>query len=189
MAISKAEALELLQVEEGASERQIRSQVFRRYQEITTALAQLADERQRPLLETQLERLNQARDLLLSGSVPSAAPSEEPWYLPLDPSQYQDLPPQVRILLYHQGGQEGIHTIQIQGQDNVVTFESVFGARKFAQQLAQKGFPKPTTELIDTDEIVEFCRSSGYGIVLVPETKTVEPLDTKTQTMDDWDLS
>ncbi len=188
MVISKEEALTLLQVEEGASERRIRSQVFRRYQEVTVALSQLEDERQRPLLEAQLDRLNEARDLLLAADAPpaEAATPSPAWFSPLDPSQYEDLPARVRVLIY-QGPQEGIHTIQVQNHTIVVTFESAFGARKFAQQLAQKGFPKPVAELIDTDEIVEFCQSSGYGIVLVPETSTVEPLETKTEAVDDWD--
>lgn len=190
MVSSRQDALALLQVEEGASERQIRSQVFRKYQEITTALAQIDDERQRPLLEAQLDQLNQARDLLLAAASPSPAVAPPPpWYAPLDPSQYTDLPRRVRVLLYQQGGQEGIHTLQIQGRDTVVLFENAFGARKFAQQLAQKGLPKPVVELIDTDDIVEFCQSSGYGVVLVPETLTVEPPDTKTHSVDDWDLS
>lgn len=190
MVISKAEALTLLEVEEGASERQIRSQVFRKYQEVTAALSQLEDERQRPLLEAQLDRLNEARDLLLAAAEASSPTSgaEAPWYTPLEPSQYADLPSQIRVLIY-QGAQEGIHTIKVGEVPVVVVFESAFGARKFAQQLAQKGFPKPVAELIYTDEIVEFCQASGYGMALVPETSTVEPLDTKTSTVDDWDLS
>lgn len=190
MVISREEALTLLQLKEGAPARRIRSQVFRKYQEVTVALSQLEDERQRPLLEAQLDRLNEARDLLLATSSDSPEPSTStsPWYSPLDPSQYEDLPPQIRVLIY-QGPQEGIHTIKVQDRPIVIAFESTFGARKFAQQLAQKGFPKPVPELFDTDEIVEFCQASGYGIVLVPETSRVQPLDAKTEAVDDWDLS
>ncbi len=178
--MDKHEALALLELDSAASERQIRSQLFRKYQSVTTALSELDDERQRPLIESQLDRLNQAREVLLTQAEPQTSSPT------LGMINTEDLPEDVNILLYRRGGQEGIHTLQVQGQDIVLGFESSFGARKYAQRLAQNGLPKPVTERFPTAEIVEFCQSSGYGFMVIPSNETIDPPEATTEAVDDW---
>jgi hypothetical protein len=171
--MTKSEALALLQLEASASEKQIRSCLFRKYQEISHSLAELEDERQRPLLEVQLQRIEAARDILLAeGSVPLNIPDA--------------LPEFVFVLLYHKHGQEGIHTLEIQGQNTVLAFESQFAARKYAQRLAQQGLPKPKTERFETQEIVDFCRAAQHGLSIIPESETVDPPESSTGYSEDW---
>ncbi|MDT7945366.1 MAG: DUF3110 domain-containing protein [Cyanobacteriota bacterium PSP.bin.10] len=176
--MNTAEALQILNLPPDATERQIRGRLFQEYQTLSTALAELEDERQRPLLEAQLARLNEARDVLLSGG--SQAEKGLSWVSP------EDLPPQVIVLLYQANGQEGICTRQVGGQDIVIAFESSFAARKYAQRLAQQGLPKPVAERFDTQEIVDFCRSGGYGLMVVPASETLEPLQESTEAARDW---
>ncbi len=173
-----AEALQVLNLPPDASEREIRRKWFREYQTLSAALLELEDERQRPLLEAQLARLNEARDVLLGGG--SQAEKELAWASP------EDLPPQVIVLLYQANGQEGICTRQIGGQDIVIAFESAFGAKKYAQRLAQQGLPKPLAERFDTQEIVDFCREGGYGLMVVPASEVLEPLEESTEAARNW---
>ncbi len=173
--MTETEALALLQLEPGASPKQVRSRVFRAYQQITAALSQLDDERQRPLLEAQLKRLNQARDCLLSGEKPSQTL--------LNP---QDFPAQIAVLLCRQGSQEGIYTQRIGNQDIVVCFDQEFAARKYAQQLAKKGLPRPTLEWFDSREILEFCQGYGYGLTLIPSDAAVAPPEAVADTLEGW---
>lgn len=101
-------------------------------------------------------------------------------------SAQETCPPQVIVLLYQANGQEGICTRQVGGQDIVIAFESSFAARKYAQRLAQQGLPKPVAERFDTQEIVDFCRSGGYGLMVVPASETLEPLQESTEAARDW---
>jgi curved DNA-binding protein CbpA len=59
------EAFQVLNLPPDASEQEIRRKWFREYQALSAALLELDDERQRPLLEARLARLNEARDVLL----------------------------------------------------------------------------------------------------------------------------
>jgi len=52
--------------------------------------------------------------------------------------------------------------------------------------LAQQGLPKPVAERFDTQEIVDFCRSGGYGLMVVPASETLEPLQESTEAARDW---
>ncbi|MFS8868185.1 DUF3110 domain-containing protein [Synechococcus sp. H65.1] len=172
------EALQVLNLPPDASEQEIRRKWFREYQALTGALLELDDERQRPLLEAQLARLNEARDVLLGGG--SQTETVSSW------TSAEDLPPQVIVLLYRANGQEGICTRQIGGKDIVIAFESIFGAKKYAQRLAQQGLPKPVTERFDTREIVDFCREGGYGLMVVPANEVLEPLPESTEAARNW---
>lgn len=177
-----AEALAILNLPPGATEREIRGRLFQEYQTLSTALATLEDERQRPLLEAQLARLNEARDVLLNTAPPQGSRPEALSSL-VSP---EDLPARVTVLLYQKNGQEGICTRRVGGQDIVLAFESSFGARKYAQRLAQKGLPKPIPECFDTEEIVDFCRQGGYGLMVVPAHESLEPLEESTDAARDW---
>ncbi|MEN9225220.1 MAG: DUF3110 domain-containing protein [Thermostichus sp. HHBFW_bins_43] len=178
--MNTAEALEILKLSPGASEREIRGRLFQEYQTLSTALAELEDERQRPLFEVQLARLNEARDVLLGAPQGAQGENVLPWISP------EDLPPHVIVLLYQVNGQEGICTRQVGGQDIVLAFESSFGARKYAQRLAQQGLPKPVPERFDTEEIVDFCRGGGYGLMVVPAHEALEPLEKSTESAQNW---
>lgn len=182
--MNTAEALEMLNLPAGASEREIRGRLFQEYQTLSTALAELEDERQRILFEVQLARLNEARDVLLSA--PQGSQSENVLSNVLSLVSPEDLPAQVIVLLYQTNGQEGICTRQVGGQDIVLAFESSFGARKYAQRLAQQGLPKPVPERFDTEEIVDFCRGGGYGLMVVPANEALEPLEASTESAQDW---
>jgi hypothetical protein len=172
------EALQVLNLPPDASEQEIRRKWFREYQALSAALLELDDERQRPLLEARLARLNEARDVLLgNGSQAETG---------LSGVSSEELPPQVIVLLYQANGQEGICTRQIGGQDIVIAFESLFGAKKYAQRLAQQGLPKPVAERFDTQEIVDFCRAGGYGLMVVPASEVLEPLPESTEAARNW---
>lgn len=191
------QSLTLLELEPGATDKEIRSRLFQRYQSVTTKLSQLDDESQRPDLEAQLDLLNQARDILLvqAAATDSAdrrpqlsvvadnTESPHPHLTSIPPDEFPD---RVAVLLYQKAGQEGIHTLQIQDRDIVLGFESQFGARKYAQLLGQKGLPKPATEWFPTQDIVEFCEGAGYGLVIVPKEETLEPPDSASSNVDDW---
>lgn len=180
------EAYALLGLPLGSGEHEIRSSLFRQYQEVTDQLAHLDDERRRSLLEAQMERLNQASEVLLAQTQPPPgdAKSAGSHLRAIDRDQ---LPDSILVLVYQTQGQEGIHTLQVQDQDIVLGFESAFGARKYAQQLGRQGLPKPVAERFATQEIVEFCQSAGYGLMVIPESETVEPPKTHTDTIHDWD--
>ncbi|MCF2971139.1 DUF3110 domain-containing protein [Synechococcus sp. Nb3U1] len=180
--MNTAEALEMLNLPAGASEREIRGRLFQEYQTLSTALTELEDERQRLLFEVQLARLNEARDVLLRAAQPRGSQPENVLSL-VSP---EDLPAQVIVLLYQTNGQEGICTRQVGGQDIVLAFESSFGARKYAQRLAQQGLSKPVPERFDTEEIVDFCRGGGYGLMVVPANEALEPLEESTESAQDW---
>ncbi|MEO0854303.1 MAG: DUF3110 domain-containing protein [Cyanobacteria bacterium J06648_11] len=195
------QALTLLGLEAEATDKQIRSRLFRQYQAVTTELSQLADESQRDDLESQLDLLNEAREILLAqaeAAVEDDSPQRPTLTVVADntkPERSEDLlasispedfPDRVAVLLYQKAGQEGIHTLQIQDRDIVLGFESQFGARKYAQLLSQKGLPKPMAEWFPTGDIVEFCEGAGYGLVIVPQDETLEPPETATGNVDDW---
>ncbi|MDJ0696327.1 DUF3110 domain-containing protein [Mastigocoleus sp. MO_188.B34] len=75
----------------------------------------------------------------------------------------------VFVLLFNAGTEnEGIHTIRIGDRDKVLMFESEDDANRFALMLEAQDFPSPTVEEIDSEEIDEFCASSGYESELVP---------------------
>lgn len=175
--MTETEALALLGLDVGATPKQIRSHLFQEYQRLTGELSQLDDERKRPLIEAELDRLNQARDLLLSGSSTQPHPTL---------ISQEELPETIAVLLYQQGRQEGIYTQRIQDHDLVIAFVGTFAARKYAQLLMQKGLPKAKVEWFDTTEIVEFCQDNGYGLVIIPAEETVAPPDDLTAEVHDW---
>ncbi len=235
--MDREKALALLDLDASASEKQIRSQLFSRYQSINETLAQLDDERQRPLLEAQLNRLNQARDVLLAqASDTSTTPhlsvvrpqgsgqlrvilyqyqgqqeietilaqqflrinqadvvllteqeAASPEQDVITEAQPADIPPSILVLLYNRGGQEGLHTIRMGERDFVLGFENTFGARKFAQRLAQQGQPKPRSERFETSEILDFCHASGYVLIIVPSSSTFNPPETVTEIAREWE--
>jgi hypothetical protein len=74
----------------------------------------------------------------------------------------------VYILLYNAGTEnEGIHTLQTGDRNIILMFESEDDAIRYALLLEAQDFPSPTVEEINSIEIEEFCRDSGYDYKIV----------------------
>jgi hypothetical protein len=41
-------------------------------------------------------------------------------------------------------------------------------------------------ERFDTQEIVDFCRAGGYGLMVVPASEVLEPLPESTEAARNW---
>lgn len=77
---------------------------------------------------------------------------------------------QVFVLLFNPGtDNEGLHTLQIGGQNWVLMFENEDDATRYALLLEAQDFPTPSVEAIDQQEIEEFCEGSGFGCQLIPQ--------------------
>jgi hypothetical protein len=84
----------------------------------------------------------------------------------------------VYVLLFNARTEnEGIHTLNIDGQDLVLMFEHEDDAIRYALMLEAQDFPAATAEGIDQSEIEEFCESAGYGYRLIPEGTLAVPPD------------
>lgn len=82
----------------------------------------------------------------------------------------------VFVLLYNIGTKnEGIHTIKYGDCNTVLIFESEVGANYFALMLEAYGFPKPTVESLDDEDIKEICLDSGYDYEFIPAELVAVP--------------
>ncbi|AHJ29163.1 hypothetical protein NSP_28350 [Nodularia spumigena CCY9414] len=72
---------------------------------------------------------------------------------------------------------EGIHSIRVGDaaasqsgtvRNKILMFESEDDALRFALLLEAQDFPTPTVEMLDAEEIKEFCESAGYEWEIVP---------------------
>jgi|GEM_PF-1131611 len=186
--MNRTQAYTVLNLLEDATEAQVRSQFFKLWQHWSGI--EIADEPQ----EQKLNDLITARDLLL-GSSESAEQEEEQEeenkeaadhllagaHLTLigadDDEELKNLPEEITVLLYQKYGQEGIHTLRFGNENVVLAFENSFTARRYSQALAKRDLPKPEVENFFAQEIVDFCRSSGHGLLLVPSDQFLEPPD------------
>ena len=74
----------------------------------------------------------------------------------------------VFVLLYNFGTEkEGIHSIELKGRTIVLMFEDKEDAERYCGLLEAQDFPLPTVELIDIDEIRDFCNKLDYESKLV----------------------
>ena len=82
------------------------------------------------------------------------------------------------VLLYNSGtDKEGIHSIELKGRTIVLMFEEKDDAIRYCGLLEAQDFPLPTVEMIDIDEIRDFCLKLDYECKLVEKNfipKTVE---------------
>ena len=82
------------------------------------------------------------------------------------------------VLLYNSGtDKEGIHSIELKGRTIVLMFEDKDDATRYCGLLEAKDFPLPTVEMIDIEEIRDFCIKIDYECKLVEKNfvpKTVE---------------
>ena len=91
----------------------------------------------------------------------------------------------VYILLYNTRTEnEGIHTVQVGNVNTVLMFTEEDDAIRYGLMLEAQDFPEPTVEAFDSEEIEDFCRSSGYegkivgeGELAIPPEKNLEDTD------------
>ena len=82
------------------------------------------------------------------------------------------------VLLYNFGtDKEGIHSIELKGRTIVLMFEEKEDADRYCGLLEAQDFPLPSVEMIDINEIKEFCTKLDYEYKLVEKNfvpKTAE---------------
>ena len=99
------------------------------------------------------------------------------------------------VLLYNSGtDKEGIHSIELKGKTIVLMFEDRDDATRYCGLLEAQDFPLPTVEMIDIEEIKDFCIKLDYEFKLVEKNfvpKTAEDRllispPQKNLEVDDW---
>ena len=82
------------------------------------------------------------------------------------------------VLLYNSGtDKEGIHSIELKGRTIVLMFEDKDDATRYCGLLEAQDFPLPTVEMINIQEIKDFCIKLDYECKLVEKNfvpKTAE---------------
>ena len=100
------------------------------------------------------------------------------------------------VLLYNSGtDKEGIHSIELKGKTIVLMFEDKDDATRYCGLLEAQDFPLPTVEMIDIEEIRDFCMKLDYECKLVEKNfvpKTAEERllispPQKNLDVDDWE--
>ena len=100
------------------------------------------------------------------------------------------------VLLYNSGtDKEGIHSIELKGRTIVLMFEDKDDATRYVGLLEAQDFPSPTVEMIDIEEIKDFCINLDYEYKLVEKNfvpKTAEDRlfispPQKNLEVDDWE--
>jgi len=72
------------------------------------------------------------------------------------------------VLFYNSGtDKEGIHSIELKGRTIVLMFEDKDDATRYCGLLEAQDFPLPTVEMIDIEEIKDFCIKLDYEYRLV----------------------
>ena len=84
----------------------------------------------------------------------------------------------VFVLLYNSGtDKEGIHSIELKGRTIVLMFEDKDDATRYCGLLEAQDFPLPSVEIINIEEIKDFCIKLDYEYKLVEKNfvpKTAE---------------
>ena len=102
---------------------------------------------------------------------------------------------QIFVLLYNSGtDKEGIHSIELKGRTIVLMFEDKDDAIRYCGLLEAQDFPLPTVEMINIDEIRDFCIKLDYECKLVeknfvpktPEDRLLISPPQKNLESDDW---
>ena len=82
------------------------------------------------------------------------------------------------VLLYNSGtDKEGIHSIELKEKTIVLMFEDKDDALRYCGLLEAQDFPVPTVEMIEIEEIKDFCIKLDYEYRLVEKNfipKTAE---------------
>ena len=102
---------------------------------------------------------------------------------------------QIFVLLYNSGtDKEGIHSIELKVRTIVLMFEDKDDAIRYCGLLEAQDFPLPTVEMINIDEIRDFCIKLDYECKLVeknfipktPEDRLLISPPQKNLELDDW---
>ena len=102
---------------------------------------------------------------------------------------------EIFVLLYNSGtDKEGIHSIELKGRTIVLMFENKDDAIRYCGLLEAQDFPLPTVEMINIDEIKNFCIKLDYECKLVeknfvpktPEDRLLISPPQKNLELDDW---
>ena len=102
---------------------------------------------------------------------------------------------QIFVLLYNSGtDKEGIHSIELKGKTIVLMFEDKDDAIRYCGLLEAQDFPLPTVEMINIDEIRNFCLKLDYECKLVeknfipktPEDRLLIAPPQKNLELKDW---
>ncbi|MFN9648757.1 MAG: DUF3110 domain-containing protein [Pseudanabaena sp.] len=80
---------------------------------------------------------------------------------------------------------EGIYTLEIDGDNIVVAFEQEDDAIRYAGLLEAQDFLSPTVESIDSEDLEAFCRESNYDLNIVPTEGLLVPPE-KNVDKTDW---
>ena len=84
----------------------------------------------------------------------------------------------VFVLLYNPNTEnEGIHSIELKGRTIVLMFEEEDDAERYVGLLEAQDFPSPSVEMVDLEEIKEFCNRCDYETRIVTKDfvpKTLE---------------
>ena len=82
------------------------------------------------------------------------------------------------VLLYNPNtDNEGIHSIELKGRTIVLMFEEKDDAERYVGLLEAQDFPAPSVEMVDLEEIKEFCKRCDYETRIVTKDfvpKTLE---------------
>ena len=85
---------------------------------------------------------------------------------------------QIFVLLYNPNtNNEGIHSIEIKGRTIVLMFEEKDDAQRYVGLLEAQDFPTPSVEMVNLEEIKDFCNRCDYETRLVTKDfvpKTLE---------------
>ena len=75
---------------------------------------------------------------------------------------------EIFVLLYNSGSDnEGIHSIELKGRTIVLMFEDEDDAIRYCGLLEAQDFPTPTVQMINIEEIKNFCSKLDYECKLV----------------------
>jgi len=82
------------------------------------------------------------------------------------------------VLLYNPNSDnEGIHSIELKGRTIVLMFEERDDAERYVGLLEAQDFPTPSVEIVDFEEIKDFCNRCDYETRIVTKDfvpKTLE---------------
>lgn len=93
---------------------------------------------------------------------------------------------QVFVILFNARTEnEGIHSLQINGRNTILMFESEDDATRFGLMLEAQDFPPCSVEAFFTEEIEEFCQGAGYEAKLIPEGMLAVPPEQNVE-QTDW---
>ena len=100
------------------------------------------------------------------------------------------------VLLYNPNtDNEGIHSIEIKGRTIVLMFEEKEDAQRYVGLLEAQDFPTPSVEMVDLEEIKDFCNRCDYETRLVtkdfvpktPEDRLLLTPPQKNLEVDKWE--